>query len=117
MAIQIKKKPAAESLSKEDTAALVAAGIMPAPEQKEVSVKTKGEKLYSIGQRVRVTNTLYHWVKNYKPGDIGTITRVSRVNKDNGTSTTLYDVILDTPRVDEGRVILAGWEIEEYGND
>lgn len=97
----------------DDTDALVAAGLLEAPKPKLVIKKKAGS--YSVGDKVVVTNALFHWMKSWKVGDTGTVVRVMppvhEAKRD--PRWAILEVQLDTPREGAGIVLLNAWEVDK----
>lgn len=91
MAIIFKKKattadpiPAKPTLSVREEEDLAAVGLAPAPTKAQMScspalhpeqfpTRQKGGAVYSEGQRARITNPFYTWIKAWQPGDLVTV--------------------------------------------
>jgi hypothetical protein len=90
--------------------ALEAVGLASPP--KAPSVVTE----FPLGSRVRVTNDLFPWIKHYKPGDTGIVTRIIRASLHppaKSPKDDLYDIELDLIRVPGQRLALIQfWELE-----
>lgn len=117
MAITFQKKEAPVSAREHD--AMVAAGLIdapkPKPKPKPKGIIIKRANQFNVGDRVVVTNDKFYWVKHYKAGDKGTITKVSTVIKPEGHTSApvqLFHVALDVPRVlGQDVILLSDWEM------
>ncbi len=108
--------PVEDELSQRQIDALEAVGLAPAP---KVVIKKKLTGIAS-GGRVRITNTMFFWIKSYKPGDVGAVRRQwpapdtpfsSRPRDD------IYEIELDEPRVEgQSHVLFGLWELEPLGS-
>lgn len=71
---------------------------------------------FPIGARVRITNTLFPWIRNYQPGDTGIVLRympATLVPPARRPKDDLYDLELDLIRVPGQRLaLLQFWELE-----
>lgn len=91
---------------------LVDSGLMEATEKKW------GQLM--LGDRVTITNTMFPWVKHYKPGDQGLITHISPtldpMGLDNSGKYHLHVIAIDMPK-DASRkgqtAALFRWEFEK----
>jgi hypothetical protein len=108
--LPIKAKPVEEPMTERQQQKLIDSGLME-PEEK------KWEQC-PIGSRVRITNTMFPWVKHYKPGDIGVVRSVSQANSctDDKTGGHLSHVLNITEPLDASRkgqtAMLFRWEFE-----
>lgn len=114
MAISFKKVKVEPAPTPEEEAAMVAAGLLePKPKVGGIQIKRKGH--FRVGDRVRVTQNLFTWVKYYQPGDIGIIESASVVSvklQPTDPAEALYRVRLDHPRSPEHEtVIFSGREL------
>lgn len=89
MAIVLKKKPAPApvqptapltlppvALSPREEEALEAVGLAPAKPKNGLVIKKKPKVGRFIeGQRLKITNEFYPWIKHWQPGDTGTVIR------------------------------------------
>lgn len=103
--------PSGPVLTEAQQEALEAVGL--APSKTKITIK----KLPRVVQdsRVRITNSLFPWVRYYKPGDCGTVIRCLGIPSGGYSEQrdALFVIALDTPRYEgRGEVILALWEIE-----
>lgn len=71
-----------------------------------------------IGTRVTITNSMFPWVKHWKPGDKGVVRQISQINSFNGDKTGRYlshiidiDMPLEASRKG-GSAMLFRWEFE-----
>lgn len=106
MPIKIIKKPVAKK-EVEDVAALVAMGILPEPDAVVPVAQT-----FQKGDSIRITNGLFPWVQSYKQGDTGIVSSVVYIARERDLPVIIYKVLLDVPRVDDGLVLISGWEME-----
>lgn len=100
----------AEALSPRQQQKLVDSGLME-PED------TKWEPC-PVGTRVKITNTMFPWVKHWKPGDLALVTRISHINSstDDKTGKYLSHILLIDQPLEAGRkgqtAMLFRWEFE-----
>lgn len=128
MGVVIKRKPGAvqltaPALTERQKNALIDAGIMPPdpptpPAYKPVSLN-KGAQVvestrYKLGESVVIINDLYTWVRAWKAGDTGVVTRIFPPMRQDGIAADggVLEVTLDTPRQDgHGKSLFRAWEI------
>lgn len=112
MAVTFKKKE--PELSQRQQDALVAVGLSPNTQSK-VTIK-KRPTGFTEGAKVVVTNALFFWRKDYRPGDTGTVlkswgapdTQYTKRPRDD-----LYLVELDEERVEgKKQVVFSLWELD-----
>ena len=113
MAVTLKKKVAGkvEIISARQLAALEAVGLGPIEKKTTAAMAGLGS-----GVKVVVTNDMFFWRKDYKPGDTGTITRSWNAPESPFTirpKDDIYEVELDIARGGEKKILLSRWEIEE----
>lgn len=99
-------------LSPRQQAALEAVGLGPVTKAEAVAAM----EWITPGLRVKITNTMFFWIKAYKPGDTGKVTRnwpavvtaFSSSPRDD-----IYEIELDVERVPGVKKhLLSRWEIE-----
>lgn len=118
--------PAPRPAPKQEAPDLAAFGLGDAPQPspapgKAITLLPAASKIeyppLQPGDRVRITNNMFPWVKHYAPGDIGTVRMVTDPMKlDDGGRYVLHVIDLDQPlektRLGQ-RCALFRWEIEK----
>ncbi len=113
----VPKAEKAEELTERQKAALEAVGLLGAPKEETYNPapppSTQPEKIvypvYSAGDKVEVVNTFFTWVKEWKAGDTGVVTRFWNAVPETramGPGYGVVEVRLDNPRVPEKPLVL-----------
>lgn len=109
------KTPPAVKNTERQQKALVDSGLMASDELKPVAY----DKLM-IGDRVIITNSMFPWVKHYKPGDSGVISHISSnvdpLCMDDGNGHQLHVLKIDMPKEASrkgGTAALFRWEFSK----
>lgn len=113
----VAKAENAEELTERQKAALEAVGLLDTPKEATYSPAPPPSKqpeksaypVYSAGDKVEVVNDLFTWVKAWKAGDTGVVTRFWNAVPEAramGQGYGIVEVRLDSPRVPEKPVVL-----------
>lgn len=113
----VTKAEKVEELTERQKAALEAVGLLDSPKEETYNPapppSTQPEEIvypvYSAGDKVEVVNTFFTWVKAWKAGDTGVVTRFWNAVPEAraiGPGYGVVEVRLDNPRVPEKPLVL-----------